>query len=234
MLQTTAERQHAREVLLESDAKALLTAFGIHVPRGVIAEDPVSVREAAVALAPPVVVKVLSRQLTHKSEYGGVRVGLTTVDDIERAAHDILESVTRTAAHAAIEGLLVEEMASEGVELLIGTVHDDVFGPVIAFGLGGVFTEVLHDVTFRALPIHPWDAAEMLQDLAAPEVLDGHRGQPPVDRAAIADLLLAVGGPDGVMSRSDIHSVELNPVIASGDRLVAVDAVIERRTEERA
>lgn len=233
-MKITAQRQHAHAALLESDAKALLATFGIDVPRGIVVDDPAAAGEALSDLVPPVVVKVLSRQLAHKSEHGGVVVGLTTTEEVADAAHGILQSVTSSAPHAEIEGLLVEEMAPDGVELIIGTVHDSVFGPVIAFGLGGVFTEVLHDVTFRALPIQPWDAAEMLEDLAAPEVLDGHRGQPPVDRRAVADLLLAVGGPNGVMSRPDVHSVELNPVIASADRLVAVDAVIERGAEEEA
>ena len=217
-------RRERRASLDEQSGKRLLAAFGIAVPKSVVVQvtDPLETKLAG--LSPPLVVKVMSPQILHKSDVGGVRVRLQGVAEVS-AAIDAMRSNPAIAAHS-IDGFLVEEMAPPGQELVIGGFRDPQFGPLVMVGLGGIFVEVLQDIAFRICPIERIDALEMLDELKGKAVLDGVRGQPPLSKEAIAGLLLKMGGPEGLLVTlaADIQEADLNPVICSERSAIAVDA----------
>ena len=217
-------RRERRTSLDEASGKRLLAHFGVAVPKSIVVQpaDPLEARLAG--LTPPFVVKVMSPQILHKSDVGGVRVRLQTVAEVS-AAIEAMRSNPAIAAHP-LEGFLIEEMAPPGQELVIGGLKDPQFGPLVMVGLGGIFVEVLQDVAFRICPIERIDALEMLDELKGKAVLDGVRGQPPVAKEAVAELLLKMGGAQGLLVTldADIKEADLNPVICSGETAVAVDA----------
>ena len=207
----------------ERAGKALLAEYGVAVPRSIVV--PGAAQAAAIAgLRFPVVVKVMSPDILHKSDAGGVRVGLGTATEVQQAMRDMMR--TPAIAAARVEGFLVEEMAPQGQEIVVGGVRDPQFGPLVMVGLGGIFVEILADVSFRICPITRLDAEEMLDELKGAPLLRGARGRRPVDRAAIIDVLLKMGGPDGLLMAHADHIVEadINPVIVSEHGAVAVDA----------
>ncbi|MEV5751365.1 acetate--CoA ligase family protein [Actinoallomurus sp. NPDC052308] len=213
-------------VVAEHVVKDLISGFGIAVPRGATARAAEDVVAAASGLTPPLVVKAYGPGLVHKSDAGAVRLGLGSPVEAARAAAAI--RAAPAAAGIAIEGYLVEEQAAPGVEVIVGAVRDPSFGPVVLVGLGGVWTEVLHDTALRLCPITEDDAREMLSELRGAALLDGLRGSPAVDRDALVKVLLAVGGPGGVAESLDFREFELNPVICTPGGAVAVDARLLR------
>ncbi len=155
---------------------------------------------------------------------GGVKTGLKDEKEVKKAWEDIMAAVKAKYPAARIEGVSVQPMARPGVEVIVGTSKDPQFGPVIMFGLGGVFVEVLKDVSFRLIPISRRDAAEMLDEIKGKAVLNGYRGQEPAGREALVDLLMKVSGL--VDSTPAIKELDLNPVFAYKDTAIAVDARI--------
>jgi len=220
----TQARAAKRGSLDELSGKRLLAQFGVAVPSSIMVQANESLGAQLGALEPPFVVKVMSPQILHKSDVGGVRVGLRNVAEVEAAIRSMLEKPA--IAGKPIDGFLVEEMAPAGQELVIGGLRDPQFGPLVMVGLGGIFVEVLKDVAFRICPIERLDALEMLDELKGKTLLDGVRGQVAVSRAAIVDILLKVGGPNGLLMTfaSDIAEADINPVIVSAAGAVAVDA----------
>ena len=210
--------------LPEHAVKEWVSGFGVDVPRGATAPDPESLRSAAEGLAPPLVVKAYGPGLLHKSDVGAVRLGLGSAADAAAAAAEMLEALRGRGV--VPEGFLVEEQAEPGVEVIVGAVRDPQFGPVLLAGLGGVWTEVLDDTALRLCPIGEADARAMLDGLRGRALLDGLRGRPPADRDALVKVLLAVGGPGGVVeSLGDrLGEFELNPVVCGPSGAVAVDA----------
>ncbi|GAA4613623.1 hypothetical protein GCM10023195_59070 [Actinoallomurus liliacearum] len=213
-------------VVAEHVVKDLISGFGIAVPRGATARAAEDVAAAASGLTPPLVVKAYGPGLVHKSDAGAVRLGLGSPVEAARAAAEI--RAAPAGSGIAIEGYLVEEQAAPGVEVIVGAVRDPSFGPVVLVGLGGVWTEVLHDTALRLCPITEDDAREMLSELRGAALLDGLRGSPAVDRDALVKVLLAVGGPGGVAESLDFREFELNPVICTPEGAVAVDARLLR------
>ncbi|GAA2901619.1 hypothetical protein GCM10010517_67450 [Streptosporangium fragile] len=211
-----------RAAPFEHEVKALLREYGVTVPRGVTADSPGEVASAAGELVPPLVVKAFGPGLVHKSDSGAVRLGLAGPAEAERAAVEMLAGLARLGI--APDGFLVEEQAAPGVELIVGVVRDPGFGPVLLAGLGGVWTEVLRDTALRLCPVSEDDARRMLASLRGAPLLDGHRGRPPADVDAVVRLLLAIGGRGGLWERLELGEFEINPVIATGDGAVAVDA----------
>ena len=167
--------------------------------------------------------EVVSQQILHKSDVGGVRLGL---EDATAVRDAVLEMAERPAIKAkGFDGWLVEEMGAAGTEFVIGAFRDPQFGPMIMVGLGGIFVEMIGDVSFRLCPITDDDARAMLAELKGNPLIDGVRGAPPLDRQAIVDALVAIGGAAGLLQRHpDIAEVDLNPVLVSSQGLVAVDA----------
>lgn len=219
-----AARKAGRTSLDELSGKQLLAQFGVTVPKSVIVQAGEALAAKLQDLQGPYVVKVMSQDILHKSDVGGVRIRMKDAAEVEGAIRDMLERPE--IAKARIDGFLVEEMAPAGQELVIGALRDPQFGPLVMVGLGGIFVEVLKDVAFRICPIERIDALEMLDELKGKALLDGARGQAAVSREAIVDMLLQIGGEKGLlMSLSDeIAEADINPLIVSSQGAVAVDA----------
>ena len=217
-------RKHQRSALDELAGKALLAHYGVAVPKSVMVADAGEAAAKAAALSFPVVVKVMSPDILHKSDAGGVKTGIGSAAE----AADAIRAMMREPAIAAarLDGFLVEEMAPAGQEVMVGGLRDPQFGPLVMVGLGGIFVEVLADVSFRICPITPLDAGEMLDELKGAALLRGVRGRKPVAREAIVDVLLKVGGENGLLMAhaADIREADINPLIVSESGAVAVDA----------
>jgi len=213
--------------LSEHDSKQLLAAHGVPVSTEHHIVDPDAVRAADAAAAAaedvgyPCVVKLCGAAITHKTEIGGVRLGLTSPDAVRSAASELL------AAGPAGAELLVAEQVRGNRELIAGVTTDAQFGRSLMFGIGGVLAEVLADVVFRLLPATRAEIASMLDDLEHPAFLDPFRGEPAVDREALVDALCGLA--DAVAQRDDIESVDVNPMIVRDGRPVAVDALVVLR-----
>ncbi|MBI3044063.1 MAG: acetate--CoA ligase family protein [Betaproteobacteria bacterium] len=219
-------RKQGRAALDEGAGKQLLASFGVVVPKSLVVQDASEVRAAFGRLNPPLVLKVLSPDILHKSEARAVWLGITSGEELATACEEVLASVRAYKKDARIEGFLVEEMAAAGQEIVVGGVRDPQFGPLVMVGLGGIFVEVLADVSFRICPITRQDAEEMLDELKGAALLRGARGRKPVSREAIVDVLLKVGGEGGVLMAhaQDIAEADINPLIVSEHGAVAVDA----------
>lgn len=214
--------------LSEVESKALLEAFGVPFPRSVTVkrhEEPVRVAGHLVA---PYAVKVVSRDIAHKTEAGGVKLNVDRAH-LHAAVEEVIGNGERHVPGAAIDGALVAEMAT-GIEVLIGVVNDAAFGPAVALGLGGVLTEVLHDVVHRIAPIDRATALDMIGELKGARLLEGYRGAPPADREALADLIVTVS--EAAISLGDrLKELDLNPVFVRprGHGAVAADALVVLR-----
>jgi acyl-CoA synthetase (NDP forming) len=217
-------RNDGRLALDERAGKRLLAAYGITVPQSIIVPGAVEVSGALARLKPPFVVKVVSPDILHKSDAGGVKVDLRGAAEVEEAIRAMVQQPAIAAAR--VDGFLIEEMAPAGQEMVVGGVKDAQFGPLVMVGLGGVFVEIMADVAFRICPITRLDAEEMIDELKGAAILRGARGRKPASRAAIIDVLLKVGGEDGLlMSHADeIKEADINPLIVSETGAVAVDA----------
>ena len=217
-------RAAGRSALDEPAAKRVLAAYGIAVPRGVAV--PPGARPALDGLAGPFAVKLISPDASHKSDVGGVRLGLADAAGATAAARE-MEALSK-AANLQLDGVLVEEMAPAGVELVIGGLVDARFGPVLMLGLGGVFVEIFGDTAFRVCPIDRRDAQEMIDELRGAPLLRGARGRKPADEKQIVEALLAVGGESGLLVEleGELAELDINPLIASGQAAVACDARI--------
>ena len=218
-----AARAEGRSALSEAAAKALLAQLGVAVPRSLVARDAEEAGRQARDLSGRLVVKVVSPDILHKSDVGGVRVGL---DGPQAVAKAVLEMAALPGiAGKRIDGWLIEEMGPPGRELVIGAYRDPQFGPMVMVGIGGIFVEVLKDVAFRLCPVEAADARAMLAELKGAALLAGIRGAGPLDAEAVVAALLAIGGPDGLMMRqADVAEVDLNPVLVGERGLTAVDA----------
>jgi acetyltransferase len=224
-----------RAALYEHEALRLLAAHGIGVPahRVIRSEDGVGAAARAFAGA-PVAMKVVSEDILHKTEAGGVRLNVRGETAMREAYGGIVSGALASHPEARIEGVLVAAMAPEGVEAIVGTSRDPTFGPVAMFGLGGIFVEVLRDVAFRAIPLGRLDAADMIEAIRAREVLGGVRGAAAVDKSALADLLVRLSGL--IVAHPKIEAIDLNPVIAHAQGCTVADARILLRSageEER-
>ena len=220
-----AEARAAKRAALDELAgKQLLAGFGVSVPRSIVIQDAGAAAAACGSLKPPLALKVMSPDILHKSDAGGVRVGLNGAAEIEEAVRAMMKRPA--IENARLDGFLVEEMAPSGVEMVIGGIRDPQFGPLVMVGLGGVFVEVMGDVAFRICPITQLDAGEMLDELKGAALLRGARGRKPVSREAVLDVLLKVGGEGGLLMihGDEIAEADINPLIVSEHGAVAVDA----------
>jgi acetyl coenzyme A synthetase (ADP forming)-like protein len=217
-----AARTEGRTSLSAPEAKRVCDAYGIAVPREGLATSTYEAVTIAEDIGFPVVLKIVSPDILHKTEAGGVLVGLTSADDVSAGYETIVENARSYDANAEVTGVQVQQMLSEGTEVLIGAVTDPTFGPVVTFGIGGVLVEVMRDVTFRLAPTSRADALEMVDGIRAAEVLRGVRGRAGVDRYALAATIEAVS--ELVADFPEITEVDLNPVLASEEGAVAVDA----------
>lgn len=217
-------RAEKRKVLTEIEAKEILGEAGITCTRTILAttkEMAVSISEE---LGYPVVLKVSSVDITHKSDSGGVKVNLPDKKSVEKAYDEIMTSCRAYAPQANIEGVAVQGMAKIGTEIIMGMIKDASFGPVVMFGLGGVLVEVLKDVSFRIVPIEKIDAQEMTSEIQGRKLLQGYRGQEPADVPCLQDMLVKLS--DFVNETPGIEEIDMNPVFAYKDGALVVDARI--------
>jgi acyl-CoA synthetase (NDP forming) len=217
-------RAEKRTVLTEIEAKKILSEAGIHCTSTVLAtskEKAVSISEE---MGYPVVLKVSSVDITHKSDSGGVKVNLPDKEAVEKAYDEIMTSCRAYTPDADIEGVAVQGMAKVGTEIIMGMIKDASFGPVVMFGLGGVLVEVLKDVSFRIVPIEKEDAEEMTSEIQGRKLLEGYRGQDPADVAHLQNMLVKLS--DFVNETPGIEEIDMNPVFAHKDGAVVVDARI--------
>jgi acetyltransferase len=214
-----------RAALLEHEAKRLLALHGVPVPSEHLAGSADEAANLASRIGGPVALKVVSPRILHKSDVGGVLVGLEGEEAVRNGYERIVGNAKAHAGpEADIRGVLVSPMAEEGVEVIVGTKEDDQFGPIIMFGLGGVLVEILRDVSFRVLPISPAAARKMIREIKSYPLLQGARGRPPCDEKALRRLLLSCS--EVIESYPAILEMDLNPVIAHPNGLSVVDARI--------
>lgn len=216
-----------RDTYNEVQAMDVLRQAGLPVPDCTLATDADTAVAAAARAAGPVVLKVVSPDILHKSDVGGVRLNLSGEDAVRHGHAAILDSVRTHCPTARIDGVLVAPMAPKGVECIVGMHSDPVFGPVVMFGLGGVFVEVLKDVSFRLAPFDHAQALSMIREIKGYALLQGARGAPPCDINALANALVALSRFADAR-REDFSSVEINPLLAlpDGQGVLALDAVL--------
>jgi acetyl coenzyme A synthetase (ADP forming)-like protein len=215
-------RDKGRTSLTAPEAKRVCDAYGIAVPQEGLATSAAEAVALAEEIGYPVVLKVVSPDILHKTEAGGVLVGVSSAEEVSAGYDTILQNAEAHDANADVTGVQVQQMLGSGQEVLIGAITDPTFGPVMTFGLGGILVEVLRDVTFRLAPTSPDEALEMINGIRAAEVLRGVRGGPPVDQRALADMIERVS--ELVTDFAEITEVDLNPVLAREDGATAVDA----------
>src|SRR6266496_142215 len=224
-------RAAGRDALTAPEGKRVCDAYGIPTPSEGLATTPDEAAKLAEDIGKPVVAKIVSPDILHKTEAGGVIVGVKGADEARAAYDTILSNAKAYKADAVITGVQVQEMVGGGQEVIVGATTDGTFGKVVAFGLGGVLVEVLKDVTFRLAPLDPAEARGMVTGIKAAEILQGARGSEPVDLDALADVISKVS--QLVTDFPEISEFDLNPVFASAIGAVAADVRILLETEER-
>jgi acyl-CoA synthetase (NDP forming) len=211
--------------LFEFEARNLLRAHGLAVAEELLASSPDDLVGIAARVGDqPLAMKVVSKDILHKSDAGGVKLDVRGEAGMRSAFDEIMAASRAYDPQAVIKGVLLTPMARKGVEVIIGVIRDPIFGPVLMFGLGGIFVEILEDVAFRAIPLSPHDASSMLEQLKSRKILAGARGEAAVDKAALVDLLLKVSSI--VEAYPELLELDLNPVIALSDGYAIVDARI--------
>lgn len=217
-------RAEKRTVLTEIEAKQILSEAGINCTPTVLATTKAQAVSICDEIGYPVVLKISSVDITHKSDSGGVKVNLGNKEAVEQAYDEIMISCRSYAPEADIEGVAVMAMAKIGTEIIMGMIKDASFGPVVMFGLGGVLVEVLKDVSFRIVPIEKVDAEDMTGEIQGKKLLEGYRGQDPADVPYLQDMLVKLS--DFVNETPGIEEIDMNPVFAYNDGAVVVDARI--------
>ncbi len=216
--------EEGRNALLEHEAKKLLHHYGAPVTTDILAKTADEAVSAAKDIDGEIALKIVSPDILHKSDAGGVRLGLRKKEDIRSAFDEIVKNAQEFNHKADIRGVLVCPMVKPGLEIIIGTKIDDQFGPIILFGLGGVMVEILKDTSTRVIPISDRSARKMIEDIKAYPILKGVRGMPPYDRRAIKNILLMCS--DLIQSYPEIHEMDLNPIIIYEKGANIVDARI--------
>jgi len=224
-------RQETRRALLENEAKQLFALHGAPVTKDLLAATADEAVDMAKKIGQEVVLKIVSPDILHKSDAGGVKIKLRTGKQIRNGFGEIMKNARQFDPKADIRGVLVSPMAAQGVEVIIGTKYDDQFGPVIMYGLGGIMVEILKDVSFRVLPITPTDARKMIEQTKSYPILNGARGKPPLDKQALRKLLMLCS--ELVEAYPEILEMDLNPVIVYEKGLSIVDARVILKPEER-
>ena len=209
-----------QQALSEYESKKLLSAYGIPVTKEHLAKDKDAAIAAAKDLGFPVVLKACSPALTHKTERNLIALKLRDEKEVGEAYDDIMSRLDGEA----VDGVLVQEMVSGSRELVVGLTRDEQFGPCAMLGLGGIFVEILKQVTFRIAPLEKRDALEMMDELPGKKIFEAFRGEDPVDRDALADILVAVGKIG--LEHDSVKEIDVNPLIIAGSKPMAVDALV--------
>ena len=211
-----------KRLLLETEAKELLREYGIPVPDFKLIKSEEEITGLAREINFPIVMKIVSPDIIHKTDAGGVKIGIKDEKEAKLAYQEIIFKVKKYNKRAQIYGVIAYTMIPQTTEIIIGVMKDPHFGPVIMFGLGGIFVEVLKDISFRILPIEERDAEEMINEIKGSKILKGARGEGPKDIKAIKKLLMKIS--QLVMENPEIKEIDLNPVFVFDKGLQVVDA----------
>jgi acyl-CoA synthetase (NDP forming) len=217
-------QKEGRKSLLEPEAKEICSGYCIPTTKFELAESEKDAVRFANKIGYPVVLKIVSPDVVHKSDVGGVEVGLKGDDDVRYGYRRIIENVKKNDPKARIVGIIVQEMAPPSTEVIVGAIKDPQFGPVVMFGLGGIFVEVLKDVAFRVVPFTEDEASDMISEIKAYPILKGYRNTPPADTKAITDILLSTSRL--MIDYPLIKEIDLNPILVYKKGAKAVDARI--------
>ena len=210
--------------LLEHEAKAIVESYGIRVTKVQVTHSIDEAIRAAEEIGYPVVLKIVSPDIIHKSDVGGVIVNIKDPEGVKEAYERILTNVKQKMPDAKVVGILVQEFAPQGLEVIIGLIRDPQFGPTVMFGLGGIFVEIFKDVSFRIAPLTEQDAEDMINEIRAKPLLYGYRGSEPVDVDAIKDALIKTGRMG--LEIEEIAEMDLNPTMVYPNGIKVVDARI--------
>ncbi len=214
--------KEGRKKLLEHESLDLLRAYDVPVAPYAFVKDEEEAEKKAEEVGFPAVVKVVSPDIVHKSDVGGVIIGLNSKEDIVKAVQAIRKNVAEKAPRAKITGFLIQKMMPKGIEVIVGAIRDPVFDAAVMFGLGGIFVEVLRDVSFRVAPVTKEDALEMIREIKAAKILQGYRGEPPRDLEALADIIVKVSKL--MLDIKEVSEMDINPIISYEKGAYAVDA----------
>lgn len=218
------DQKKGAHFLNELESKRMLKQAGLAVTEPHLAKSSAEAILIARSIGYPVVLKIVSEDIIHKSDAGGVATGLINPEGVDQAYTRMMAAIRQKYPEAVIDGISVQQQAAPGVEVIIGMTRDPQFGPAIMFGLGGVWVEVFNDVSLRIAPLDREDASEMVHELKAYKLFQGYRGQPKVDTGVLEDWLLKVS--DLVIKNPGIKELDINPVFAYADGAMAVDARI--------
>ncbi len=217
-------KQQGKKVLSVYESKKVLENYGLPVAPGFLVTTEEELEEAAKKIGFPVVIKVVSHDIVHKSDVGGVVVNIWDFPRLEEEYKKMRLRIKKYKPEAKIEGILVEKMVKTGIECVIGGIHDPIFGKVVMFGLGGIYVEILKDVSFRLAPIEKDEALSMINEIKGKKLLEGVRGQPPADKEKLAELIAKISHL--LVEIPEIHELDLNPVMATPDGPIIVDSRI--------
>ncbi|HEU5183899.1 MAG TPA: acetate--CoA ligase family protein [Gemmatimonadaceae bacterium] len=220
-------RSEGREKLSEIEVLELLAAYGIPVAEAGLARDAHEAANIARTLGYPLVLKIVSPDITHKTDIGGVKLGIETEDELREAYRALVDDVRGALANARIDGVLVQRMVRGGTETIVGVSREPLFGPLVMFGLGGIFVEALRDIVFRVAPLTELDARDMITSIRAKAVLEGIRGRPPADRAALERTLRVIA--QLADDFPEIEEMDINPLLALPQGVLALDARVRLR-----
>ena len=212
-------KKEGRTTLSEYESKQILTAYGISVTREVIVDDVKDLIETVEEIGFPLVLKGCSPEISHKTGKGLIKLDIRTEKEARTSFEEIM-----TNMKDGYKAVLVQEMVKGQRELVVGLTRDPQFGPCVMFGLGGIFTEVLKDISFRVAPLEKRDALEMMQDIKGNKILEAIRGMEAVDLEQLSDILIQVGRIG--LENDSIKEIDINPLIISGNRPIAVDALV--------
>lgn len=216
-------KQQNRTILTYEESREVMRKANIPLNKMAVAKNTKECKERAKEIGYPVVLKIISEDVIHKSDAGGVKVGIRTEEQLVESYNDMMESIKEHYPEAKIEGVSIEEMVS-GVEIIIGQTTDPQFGKMIAFGIGGVFVEVYKDVSFRLIPITKEDVEEMVDEIKGKKMLHGFRGQPAIDIDELSELMLNISNL--VYKNPIIKEIDLNPLMVTKKGIKAIDARI--------
>jgi acyl-CoA synthetase (NDP forming) len=216
--------KEGRVNLLEPEAKTICAQYDITTPEFDVASNAGEAVESAKKIGYPVVMKIVSQDILHKTDAGGVKVGLENDAEVKSGFEEIIQNAKKYKKDASIIGVLIQRMAPSSTEIIVGALKDPQFGQTLMFGIGGIFVEVLKDVTFRIAPIVEKDAKEMIKEIKAYPILKGYRNTPPADEGAIVNILLNVSKL--IMEYPEINQMDLNPIMVYENGASVVDARI--------
>ncbi|WP_456365604.1 acetate--CoA ligase family protein [Thermococcus sp.] len=208
--------------LVEPEAKEILRLYGIPVPDFKVATNEEEAVQFSREIGYPVVMKIVSPQIIHKSDAGGVKINIKNDEEARKAFRGIMENAKNYKPDADLWGVIIYKLLPLGKEVIVGMIRDPQFGPAVMFGLGGIFVEILKDVSFRVAPITKEEALEMIKEIKAYPILAGARGEKPADIEALANIVVKVG--ELALELPEIRELDINPIFAYEDSAIAVDA----------